>query len=210
MREDLAGKASRFDLQRGLIARKKGKYPVCFEYQYGRLVDSYLANIWLHKMDMLNKATGIAQARPSFLMAPKRTNSNIQEEDASKTDTSQPRKKVHIDPGNINSGSVKTLPYPKTEGVTAPQTQFQQPSQLITFSYSPTHEQEFSNAAMRYFVDPPIEAKLDYGYDRWIRKPDERGRLDGLLKAISRIRSDPARAPLVDVGVVAWRGIITK
>lgn len=146
-------------------------------------------------------------------MAPKRTISDIQDEQDASLDrnTSQPLKELRLDMGNTKSESAKTLPYPKiVGGATAPQTPFQQPAQLITFSYSPAHELEFSDSAMRYFVDPPLGAKLDYGYDRWIRKPDERGRLDGLLEAISRIRSDPARAALVDVGVVAWRGIITK
>jgi len=60
---------------------------------------------------------------------------------------------------------------------------------------------------MRYYVDPPRDADLGHGYDRWIRRPEEKGRLDGLLRAISEIRrrgGDPV------INIVSWRGIMTK
>jgi RAT1-interacting protein len=60
---------------------------------------------------------------------------------------------------------------------------------------------------MRYYVDPPRDADLGRGYERWIRRPEERGRLDGLLLAISEIRkrgADPV------INIVSWRGVMTK
>ncbi|KAI0079591.1 RAI1-domain-containing protein, partial [Panus rudis PR-1116 ss-1] len=75
---------------------------------------------------------------------------------------------------------------------------------------------EFNNAALRYYVDPPPRANLQYGYDRWIRRPEERGRIDSLLQAVSRIkekmdsRGIDGNAWLRDIGVVSWRGVMTK
>lgn len=124
-------------------------------------------------------------------------------------DGHRPRKKQRI--STSSKPSLSTLSYPSTSTPILKQTPFQQPSQLITFSYTPEHVLEFTDSALRYFVDPPIGAKLDYGYERWVRKPDERGRLDGLLKAISHIRKDPMRAPnLPEIGLVSWRGVMTK
>ncbi|KAG5718835.1 hypothetical protein E4T56_gene6552, partial [Termitomyces sp. T112] len=48
-----------------------------------------------------------------------------------------------------------------------------------------------------------------YGYERWIRKPDGKARIDGLLKAFSKAR-ETSNVPLHDVGVVAWRGVLTR
>ena len=94
---------------------------------------------------------------------------------------------------------------------------FQQPYQLLSFSYtslpSPMDAErrirtlEWNNSSMRFFVPPPPSANLAYGYDRWIKKPEERGRLDGLLEACLRSECQAERAR---AGVVAWRGVITK
>ncbi|KAL1740560.1 RAI1 like PD-XK nuclease-domain-containing protein [Schizophyllum fasciatum] len=85
---------------------------------------------------------------------------------------------------------------------------FQQPSPLISFSYTPAHELEFTDSALRYFVPPPRSGlRLEYGYERWVRRPDARGRLDGLLRALARVRE---RGGVGEVGIVAWRGIMTK
>lgn len=106
---------------------------------------------------------------------------------------------------------IVVLSYPDTGQINVKQTAFQMPTQIMSYSHDEQHAQKFDNSALRYYVDPPLGAHLDYGYDRWIRKPDERGRLDGLLSAISRLRKDPAKALSVpDNGLVCWRGIMTK
>jgi RAT1-interacting protein len=92
----------------------------------------------------------------------------------------------------------------------AKQTPFQQPIQIISFSYTPSRVLEFTDSALRYFVDPPLGAKLGHAYDRWVKRPEERGRIDGLVKAFSKARSGEAAISLRDVGVVAWRGVMTK
>ncbi|KAF8910602.1 hypothetical protein CPB84DRAFT_1764102, partial [Gymnopilus junonius] len=40
--------------------------------------------------------------------------------------------------------------------------------QLTTFSYTPEHVQEFTDSALRYYVDPPPGANLSYGFERWV------------------------------------------
>ncbi|KAF8972217.1 RAI1-domain-containing protein [Flammula alnicola] len=101
------------------------------------------------------------------------------------------------------------LAYPDLSKAKSKQIPFQQPSQLTSFSYTPEHVQEFTDAALRYFVDPPLGASLGYGYERWVRKADDRGRIDSLLKAISNVKSK-SEAPMPEIGVVSWRGVMTK
>jgi len=107
-----------------------------------------------------------------------------------------------------------TLAYPSLSHAPSKPPPFQQPSQLLTFSYTPDHVLEFNDSALRYYMDPPREADLGYGYDRWIRRPDERGRLDALLQAWSRFKkslhqgSSSSKTP--DIHVMSWRGIMTK
>jgi RAT1-interacting protein len=103
-----------------------------------------------------------------------------------------------------------TLDYPNTSQPPRQSIPFQQPTQIISFSYTSSRTLEFTNSALRYLVDPPSDAKLGYGYDRWVRKPEQRGRIDGLLKAFSKAQSGSAAASLRDVEVVAWRGVMTR
>jgi len=62
---------------------------------------------------------------------------------------------------------------------------------------------------MRYYVEPPLGANLAHGYEQWVRKPDRRSRIDGLLQAFSKAKGMPGMA-LHDVGVIAWRGVMTR
>ncbi|KAJ2928357.1 hypothetical protein H1R20_g8717, partial [Candolleomyces eurysporus] len=106
---------------------------------------------------------------------------------------------------------VQRLAYPDVRRTTVKQTPFQLPTRITSFSHDEQHVQRFDDSALRYYVEPPRGARLDYGYDRWIRKPDVRGRLDGLLNAICELKKDPAKAASVpDNGVMCWRGIMTK
>lgn len=108
----------------------------------------------------------------------------------------------------------RRLPYPditKPLPRTVVPTPFQQPTQLTTFSYTVDRELLFNNSAMKYYAEPPRGAKLNYGYERWVKQMEERGRIDSLLKALSRIRGDPTRQGAVkELGVVSWRGVMTK
>lgn len=84
---------------------------------------------------------------------------------------------------------------------------FQQPQQLTSFSYTPERVQVFDDSALRYFISPPENANLNHRYDHWIKRPEERGRLDGLLKACTR----PEVAPECSrANFVTWRGVMTK
>lgn len=99
----------------------------------------------------------------------------------------------------------KNKPMPKT-------TPFQPPTHLMSFSYNSDKAQVFDDSAMRYFVDPPIGSNLKYGYERWKWEPDERGRIDSLLKAISMVKMDSKMSgeSFSGMDVVSWRGIMTK
>ena len=115
----------------------------------------------------------------------------------------------------------QSLPYPpKNRPVN--QEAIQRPSRLLTFSYDAHRALHFDDSAMKYFVYPPMNADLKYGYSRWIKRPEEKGRIDGLLKAIAKYRQDldganntPARGELglqwiQQMGCVSWRGVMTK
>ena len=84
---------------------------------------------------------------------------------------------------------------------------YQKPFQLVSFSYTPQRELVFDDRALRFWVEPPRNADLLYRYDKWIKRPEERGRLDGLLKAL-------CREPCVDARkrahAILWRGILCK
>ena len=101
-----------------------------------------------------------------------------------------------------------SLSYPSTSQSASRAVPFQRPLPLISFSYTKDRELEFSDAAMRYYVNPPPGAELGHGHDRWIRRPEERGRLDGLLRAISEIRRRGTGDPVINI--VSWRGVMTK
>lgn len=109
-----------------------------------------------------------------------------------------PSKLRRLDPPSFS------LPYTSPVSTSRPPP-FQQPLPLLTFSYTPSRVLEFTDSALKYFVDPPRGADLGYAYERWIRRPEARGRLDGLLEAW-----DKARGGLAEVSVVTWRGVITK
>ncbi|KAF9563218.1 RAI1-domain-containing protein [Agrocybe pediades] len=114
-------------------------------------------------------------------------------------------------PMEAPKGSEFFLRLPDVQAAKPRTVPFQQPSQLTTFSYSPDHVQEFTNSALRYYVDPPIGSNLSYGYERWIRAPDTRGRIDSLLKAVSKVQSDAqAHGGLPEIGLISWRGVMSK
>ncbi|EIN09873.1 RAI1-domain-containing protein [Punctularia strigosozonata HHB-11173 SS5] len=101
------------------------------------------------------------------------------------------------------------LPFTSSERTTPPKNvPFQQPLPLTTFSYTPSRSLEFTNSALKYYIEPPRNANLNYGYDRWIRRPAEKGRIDALLKAWDKVRSEGR--PVGDIGVISWRGVMTK
>ena len=97
------------------------------------------------------------------------------------------------------------LPFPDTSRAPSAQIQLQQPVQLTSFSYNPARELEFNDSALRYYVDPPPGARLDFGFNRWTTKVEEKPRIDNLLKAYARVRNE-----IGDNGLVSWRGVMTK
>lgn len=110
-------------------------------------------------------------------------------------------------------------PFPKLElaypsktpssGKNGPPVPFQQPTTLTTFSYDSKRELRFDDSALRFYVDPSQGADLRYGYERWVKRPEEKGRLDGLLKAWLKVR-DGSPDGFLNGGVIAWRGVMTR
>ena len=86
---------------------------------------------------------------------------------------------------------------------------FQRPKTLVTFSYDTNHELHIgSDSSLRYFCDPPPKADLNYGYDRWVKRDEEVGRLDSLLNCLSY--GPPTVQAASRPSIVTWRGIMTK
>ncbi|OAX41436.1 RAI1-domain-containing protein [Rhizopogon vinicolor AM-OR11-026] len=109
----------------------------------------------------------------------------------------------------VKLSSDHTLAFPSLSHTPTHTPAFQRPSQLLTFSYSPSRILQFDDSALRYFVDPPRGADLNHGYANWIRRPEERGRIDGLLSAWSRFKKS-IQGQHPDIGVISWRGVMTK
>jgi RAT1-interacting protein len=121
------------------------------------------------------------------------------------------QKRLQLDDDALLSPSLHasvSLSYPSTSQPASHAVPFQRPLPLITFSYNKSRELEFSDAAMRYYVAPPARADLGYGYERWVRRTDDKGRLDGLLRAILETQRRGTGHPVIDV--ISWRGIMTK
>lgn len=123
-----------------------------------------------------------------------------------------------------DSTGLPTLQYPAKDKPARP-VAIQYPSRLLTFSYNNDRKLLFDDSTMKYYVPPPPNADLRYGYPRWVKRPEERGRLDGLLKALLRyaegLDGDQSAANedvqgkrsgewLQQIGVVSWRGVMTK
>ncbi|TFK49688.1 RAI1-domain-containing protein [Heliocybe sulcata] len=114
-----------------------------------------------------------------------------------------------IPPSKRIRGTKEELAYPSvSKALQVKPVPFQQPTSLLTFSYTPSHDLVWDDSAMRYYADPPRGAELGYGYERWIKRPEERGRIDSLLKAWTRARDRQGGMP--EIGVVSWRGVMTK
>lgn len=105
--------------------------------------------------------------------------------------------------------ATSSLPYPDLSRAPVSVPAVQQPDSLLTFSYDADRVQKFDDSALRYYVEPPRGADLGFNYGTWVKRPEERGRLDGLLAAWSRWRSQHASAVL-DIHVMSWRGVMTK
>lgn len=121
------------------------------------------------------------------------------------------------------------LSYPPHDFRPSPAPAFQQPVPLLSFSYVSTppdavpismptpnadrkrvRVQRFTDASLRYLSSPPPGADLNYGYDRWLPRPESRTRLDGLLRALVRPAAAAKMGPGKRAGAVAWRGVMTK
>jgi RAT1-interacting protein len=141
-------------------------------------------------------------------MPAKRNIADLLKPDDDENNHSQPPTKI---PRFHSPPSPEPHKFPYISVSPTPTPPFQQPLPLLTFSYTPSHILEFTDSALRYFVNPPQGADLNYGVERWIKRPEERGRVDGLLKAWSKVRGKGKEgAGLGEVGVIAWRGVITK
>lgn len=84
---------------------------------------------------------------------------------------------------------------------------FGKPQQLTCFSYDSQREIHFDTSALKFYVPAPINADLSYRYENWTKRPEERGRLDSLLRATQQEHVAEERAK---GAFVTWRGVVTK
>ncbi|KAJ7707493.1 RAI1 like PD-XK nuclease-domain-containing protein [Mycena rosella] len=124
--------------------------------------------------------------------------------------TTKRRRSRSASPASLSLPSTHKLAFSATASTAGPSPAFQQPTQLISFSYTPEREFELTDSALRYLVQPPRNAQLAHAYDRWERRPERRSRIDGLLRALSAARAKRHPALASGVGVVAWRGVMTR
>ncbi|KAI0706924.1 RAI1 like PD-XK nuclease-domain-containing protein [Cerioporus squamosus] len=112
------------------------------------------------------------------------------------------------------------IPYPSTCRFNRPTRSLYQPptSFLQTFSYTATRALRFTDSALRYYVKSPSDVSLGYGYERWIKRPEEVLKLDPILRSIERViqKKNVASGPgkgekwLSRMAVVTRRKIMTK
>lgn len=98
------------------------------------------------------------------------------------------------------------LPYRSSQ---TRQVAFQQPLPLVTFSYNASRALEFNDSSLRYYIDPPPGADLKHRYDTWIRKPEAKGRIDGLLEAWLKAKEKLPEGSMKGA-VISWRGVMTR
>lgn len=98
-----------------------------------------------------------------------------------------------------------TLPLASSSSEPSPA--FGKPHQLTCFSYTPKRELRFDTSALKYYVPAPLNADLGYRYEQWIKRPEERGRIDSLLRAIDQ---DHVIGERKKGAFVSWRGVMTK
>lgn len=146
-------------------------------------------------------------------MAQKRSIKEVegtQETDAEGLARGAPQPKINdlSKPTDISEhkNSIRLLRVPPKDSKLSPAA-FQKPYQLLSFSYNVQRELLFDDSSLRFWAEPPRNADLSYRYDKWVKRPEERGRLDGLLKAL-------CREPCVDArqraNAISWRGILCK
>lgn len=92
--------------------------------------------------------------------------------------------------------------------------------QLIAFSYTNEHRQEFNDNSMRYFVEPPLGADLNSGYENWKADSEWRGGIGDLLRAVCHAKWAHEKernengslnaGKFVMPDIIAWRGNIMK
>ncbi len=160
-----------------------------------------------HPLLCLNHTTasghGHGHIRHRTLMGLKRKADDLEEED--NTDRKRPRRSPLS--GSLLQPKIPTqsLKLPRRDS-SLHSVAFQKPSIITTFSYTPDRELAFDNSAIKYFVQPPTRADLGYRYSRWTKRPDEKGRLDSLLRAVAK--SGVIHSLLE--AAVSWRGVMCK
>ncbi|KAG9104223.1 decapping endonuclease targeting mRNA [Ceratobasidium sp. 370] len=127
--------------------------------------------------------------------------------DAGEEHDNLPAKQLRLDKGIQDRSEPAHLTLPLAVSPTERPPAFGQPQQLTCFSYTPLRELCFDTSALKYYVPAPLNADLGYRYENWIKRPEERGRIDSLLRAIEQehVVGERKRGAFV-----AWRGVMTK
>ncbi|KAJ1307867.1 hypothetical protein OPQ81_001947 [Rhizoctonia solani] len=118
-----------------------------------------------------------------------------------------PSKQPQLEQGNSNKLRAPQYILSLETSLKDPSPAFGQPQQLTCFSYTPDRELRFDTSALKYYVPAPINADLGYRYEHWIKRPEERGRIDNLLRAIEQ---EHVVGELKKGAFISWRGVMTK
>ncbi|CAE7068512.1 unnamed protein product [Rhizoctonia solani] len=118
-----------------------------------------------------------------------------------------PLKQPKLEQENKSTSRVSQYTLPLEVSSKGPSPAFGQPQQLICFSYTPNRELRFDTSALKYYVPAPINADLGYRYEHWTKRPEERGRIDNLLRAIEQEHVVGERKK---GAFISWRGVMTK
>ncbi|KAG8762290.1 decapping endonuclease targeting mRNA [Ceratobasidium sp. 423] len=116
-------------------------------------------------------------------------------------------KKSKLEQGNKNTSRASRHTLPLETSPKDPSPAFGQPQQLTCFSYTPNRELRFDTSALKYYVPAPINADLGYRYEHWVKRPEERGRIDSLLRAVEQEHVIGERKK---GAFISWRGVMTK
>jgi RAT1-interacting protein len=127
--------------------------------------------------------------------------------DPNNTISPPPSKQSKLEPTQIKASRLSQHSLPLTTSTTEASPAFSQPHQLTCFSYTPKRELRFDTSALKYYVPAPLNADLGYRYEHWTKRPEERGRIDSLLRAIEQ---EHVVGELKKGAFVSWRGVMTK
>ncbi|QRV89694.1 nuclear 5'-3' exoribonuclease-interacting protein, Rai1p [Ceratobasidium sp. AG-Ba] len=126
---------------------------------------------------------------------------------ASPACASPPEKLPKLEEESLEELGPSRYTLPLTVSPTERPPAFGRPQQLTCFSYDLKRQLHFDTSALKFYVPAPINADLGYRYENWVKRPEERGRIDSLLHAVEQ---ECVVGERKKGAFVTWRGVVTK